>query len=102
MPHEPALITTIAAAFGLALICGFLAVRLRLPALVGYMIAGVILGPATPGFVADLDLNDDRLTENTRQVDIVARRPELGPGRRAPAKLELRIRRARSSGARRR
>ncbi|MBP6382176.1 MAG: Kef family K(+) transporter [Pseudomonadales bacterium] len=57
MPHEPALITTIAAAFGLALILGFLAVRLRLPALVGYMIAGVILGPATPGFVADVELS---------------------------------------------
>ena len=57
MPHEPALITTIAAAFGLALILGFLAVRLRLPALVGYMLAGVILGPATPGFVADIELS---------------------------------------------
>jgi CPA2 family monovalent cation:H+ antiporter-2 len=57
VPHEPALITTIAAAFGLALILGFLAVRLRLPALVGYMIAGVILGPATPGFVADVELS---------------------------------------------
>jgi len=57
VPHEPALITTIAAAFGLALILGFLAVRLRLPALVGYMLAGVILGPATPGFVADIELS---------------------------------------------
>ncbi len=57
MPHEPALITTIAAAFGLALILGFLAARLRLPALVGYMLAGVILGPATPGFVADIELS---------------------------------------------
>ena len=57
MPHEPALITTIAAAFGLALILGFVAVRLRLPALVGYLIAGVILGPATPGFVADVELS---------------------------------------------
>ena len=57
MPHEPALITTIAAALGLALILGFLAARLRLPALVGYMLAGVILGPATPGFVADIELS---------------------------------------------
>jgi CPA2 family monovalent cation:H+ antiporter-2 len=51
------LITTIAAAFGLALILGFIAVRLRLPALVGYLIAGVIIGPATPGFVADIELS---------------------------------------------
>ncbi len=57
MPHEVALITTIAAALGLALILGVVAVRLKLPALVGYLIAGVILGPATPGFVADVDLS---------------------------------------------
>ena len=57
MPHSISLITTIAAAFGLALILGLVAVRLKLPALVGYLIAGVIIGPATPGFVADLELS---------------------------------------------
>ena len=57
MPHSVTLITTIAAALGLALITGLLAVRLKLPALVGYLIAGIILGPATPGFVADLELS---------------------------------------------
>ncbi len=57
MPHNVALITTIAAALGLALIMGFLSVRLKLPALVGYLIAGIILGPATPGFVADIELS---------------------------------------------
>ena len=56
MPHSVPLITTIAVALGLALILGFIAARLRLPALVGYLIAGVIIGPATPGFVADLEL----------------------------------------------
>ncbi|HWH48730.1 MAG TPA: YbaL family putative K(+) efflux transporter [Burkholderiales bacterium] len=56
MPHSITLITTIAAALGLALIMGFIAVRLKLPALVGYLIAGIIIGPATPGFVADLNL----------------------------------------------
>ncbi|MEO7338582.1 MAG: YbaL family putative K(+) efflux transporter [Caldimonas sp.] len=50
------LITTIAAAFGLALVFGFLAVKLHLPALVGYLLAGVIIGPGTPGFVADVDI----------------------------------------------
>jgi CPA2 family monovalent cation:H+ antiporter-2 len=35
---------------------GFLAARLKLPPLVGYLVAGIILGPATPGFVADLEL----------------------------------------------
>ena len=57
MPHSITLITTIAAALGLALITGLVAVRLKLPALVGYLIAGIILGPATPGFVADIELS---------------------------------------------
>ncbi|HEX9628143.1 MAG TPA: YbaL family putative K(+) efflux transporter [Acidiferrobacterales bacterium] len=56
MPHSVALITTIAAGLGLALILGFVATRLRLPALVGYLVAGIVLGPATPGFVADVEL----------------------------------------------
>ncbi len=56
MPHSVELITTIAAALGLALIFGFVAVRLRLPALVGYLLAGIVIGPFTPGFVADTRL----------------------------------------------
>ena len=36
---------------------GFLAVRLKLPPLVGYLVAGIIIGPATPGFVADVELS---------------------------------------------
>ncbi len=56
MPHDITLITTLAAALGLALLFGFLAVRIRLPALVGYLIAGVLLGPATPGFDADVGI----------------------------------------------
>ncbi|WP_323845525.1 YbaL family putative K(+) efflux transporter [Microbulbifer magnicolonia] len=57
MHHNITLITTISVALGLALILGFAAVRLRLPALVGYLIAGVLIGPATPGFVADVELS---------------------------------------------
>jgi len=56
MEHNVSLITTIAAAFGLALILGVIAVRLKLPALVGYLLAGIIIGPATPGYVADLHI----------------------------------------------
>jgi CPA2 family monovalent cation:H+ antiporter-2 len=56
MPHSVELITTIAAALGLALVFGFLAARLKLPALVGYLLAGVVIGPFTPGFVADTSL----------------------------------------------
>ena len=53
MSHSLNLINTIAAALGLALVLGFLATRVRLPALVGYLLAGVVIGPYTPGFVAD-------------------------------------------------
>lgn len=53
MPHDVTLITTIAAGFALALVFGYLAARIQLPPLVGYLVAGVLIGPATPGFVAD-------------------------------------------------
>jgi CPA2 family monovalent cation:H+ antiporter-2 len=56
MHENISLITTIAAALGFGLLFGMLAVRLRLPALVGYLAAGVLIGPATPGFVADVAL----------------------------------------------
>lgn len=56
MDHNLPLITTIAAGLGLALILGFAAARLHLPALVGYLLAGVVIGPFTPGFVADTGL----------------------------------------------
>jgi CPA2 family monovalent cation:H+ antiporter-2 len=56
MPHAVSLITTLAAGFGLALVFGFIAARLGLPALVGYLLAGIAIGPATPGFVADADI----------------------------------------------
>ncbi len=56
MPHNVSLISTVAVGFGLALLFGFLAARLKLPPLVGYLLAGILIGPATPGFVADVDL----------------------------------------------
>ena len=57
MPHSVTLITTIAVSLGLALLMGLLANRLKLPVLVGYLTAGVIIGSHTPGFVADLELS---------------------------------------------
>ena len=56
MEHNVSLITTLAAGFGLALIFGFAAERLKVPALVGYLLAGIMIGPATPGFVADVGI----------------------------------------------
>jgi len=57
VPHHTPLIATVAAAFVLALAFGFLAARLRIPPLVGYLLAGIALGPFTPGVVADADLS---------------------------------------------
>lgn len=56
MPHEINLISTIAAGLGFAMILGLLAARLRLPPLLGYLLAGILIGPFTPGFVGDLGL----------------------------------------------
>jgi predicted Kef-type K+ transport protein len=53
MPHDVALIATIAIGFAFAFIFGLIAHRLGLPPLVGYLVAGVVVGPTTPGFVAD-------------------------------------------------
>ncbi len=56
MQHETALIAILATGLGFAFVFGFLAVRLGLPPLVGYLVAGVLVGPFTPGFVADAGL----------------------------------------------
>ena len=56
MEHGASLISTIAAAFGLALLLGLAAERFKIPALVGYLIAGIVIGPATPGFVANVEI----------------------------------------------
>ena len=56
MHHSLPLISTIATALGLALLMGFIALKLRLPTIVGYLVAGIIIGPFTPGFVANAEL----------------------------------------------
>jgi CPA2 family monovalent cation:H+ antiporter-2 len=56
LPHETALIATMSVALALAFVGGFLATRLHLPAIVGYLLAGMAVGPFTPGFVADTSL----------------------------------------------
>lgn len=53
MHHDTPLITTIVAGLVLAFIFGMIANRFRLPPLVGYLFAGILVGPNTPGFVAD-------------------------------------------------
>jgi monovalent cation:H+ antiporter-2, CPA2 family len=53
MPHDDALIVTLVAGFVLAFVLGMLALRFKLSPLVGYLLAGVAVGPFTPGLVAD-------------------------------------------------
>jgi Kef-type K+ transport system, predicted NAD-binding component len=62
MHHEISLISALAYGFGFALVFGFLASRLRLPALIGYLLAGILIGPSTPGIVADAEITA-QLTE---------------------------------------
>jgi len=54
MPHETALIGTIALGLTYALLLGLLARAAKLPPIVGYLVAGILIGPYTPGFVGDL------------------------------------------------
>jgi CPA2 family monovalent cation:H+ antiporter-2 len=56
MLHETPLIATIVAGLGLAFIFGAIANRFRIPPIVGYLLAGIVVGPRTPGFVADQEL----------------------------------------------
>ena len=56
MEHNLTLVTTLASGFAMALALGVLAERAKIPALVGYLVAGIILGPATPGMVADMTI----------------------------------------------
>ena len=57
MESNVSLLTTLAVGLGLALVMGFIAMRLRIPAIIGYLVAGMLVGPATPGFVADIELS---------------------------------------------
>ncbi len=59
MPHHTPLISTIVVGLVLAFALGVLANRVRISPLVGYLLAGVLVGPFTPGFVADQSLAND-------------------------------------------
>lgn len=56
MPHDVDLIILLAVGFGLALIFGYIAARIRLPPLIGYLVAGILISPNTPGVVGDIHL----------------------------------------------
>lgn len=58
MPHATPLIATLVGGIVLAFVLGALAHRFKLPPLIGYLLAGVVIGPFTPGYVADQHLAD--------------------------------------------
>jgi CPA2 family monovalent cation:H+ antiporter-2 len=64
--HAPTLILTIAAAFAAAAVMGYITHRLRLSPIVGYLVAGLLVGPHTPGFVAD-----HQLAEQLAEVGVI-------------------------------
>ena len=53
---ELPLVSTIAIGLSAAFVCGFAATKLRLSPLVGYLLAGIVIGPHSPGFTADIDI----------------------------------------------
>jgi monovalent cation:H+ antiporter-2, CPA2 family len=59
MPHHTPLISTIVVALALAWLLGAIAHKLKVPPLVGYLLAGIAIGPFTPGFVADQGLANE-------------------------------------------
>ena len=59
MHDETPLIALIAIGLVLAFVCGYIAVRLRLSPIIGYLVAGIIMGPHTPGFTGDAHLADE-------------------------------------------
>ncbi|MGE3968846.1 MAG: cation:proton antiporter, partial [Dongiaceae bacterium] len=56
MHHDASLIATVAMGLVVAFAFGFAAIRMGLPPLVGYLLAGVAIGPFTPGVMADVGL----------------------------------------------
>jgi monovalent cation:H+ antiporter-2, CPA2 family len=51
--HDMPLVTTVAAGLGVALILGFITQKLKLSPILGYLLAGIVVGPYTPGIEAD-------------------------------------------------
>jgi CPA2 family monovalent cation:H+ antiporter-2 len=64
--HDLPLVSTIAAGLGGAFVLGLICSKLRIPPIVGYLMVGIIIGPHTPGFVADL-----KLAEQLAEIGIV-------------------------------
>src|SRR6516164_285398 len=91
MPHVPPLVSTLAIGLVLAFSLGVLAHRFKLPPLVGYLLAGIVLGPFTPGYVADQNIANQLaevgviLLVRCRAAFLLGR-PDVGEGDRDPGR----------------
>ncbi len=56
MPHNIDILITLAVGFSVALVLGYITYLLRLSPIVGYLLAGIVVGPKTPGYTADPDI----------------------------------------------
>lgn len=66
VPHDLPLVSTVAVGLSVAFVFGLIAAKLRIPPIVGYLLAGILIGPHTPGFVAD-----QALAEQLAEIGIV-------------------------------
>ena len=64
--HDVGLILTLAGGLASALVCGYVTHRLGLSPLVGYLLAGVVVGPYSPGFTADANMASMSLMSRKR------------------------------------
>src|ERR1700759_1661153 len=71
--HDTPLILLIAIGLGLALVGGLVAARVGLSPIVGYLLAGIAVGPFTPGFVADTSL-----AEQLAEIGVIFLRFRVG------------------------
>jgi CPA2 family monovalent cation:H+ antiporter-2 len=83
MHDDTALIALVATGFVLACAFGFLATRVRLPPIVDYLLAGVAIGPFTPGFVGDARIAAQLAEIGVMLLMLMGER-ELALGWRAP------------------
>ncbi|MEZ0223390.1 MAG: cation:proton antiporter [Alphaproteobacteria bacterium] len=64
--HQLPLVSTIAISLSVAFVCGLIASKLKISPIVGYLLAGVIIGPYTPGFTGDM-----KIAEELSEIGIV-------------------------------
>ena len=104
MAHHTPLIATIVIGLVLAFVLGALAHRLRVSPLVGYLLAGVLIGPFTPGYVADQNIADAARRDRRHSADVrrraafLAEGSAVGPRDRDPRRGRRRSRSRRCSG----